>query len=313
MEDWRRHLADESAERLRTRQRYSEKPLADGRMARGWRLVDDSWSYLRRRPRLLVLPALSALALSIATLALFVPTLYLTRDLSMKLSYFIAGAVCAGPFIFISTFFNVGFLSMVMAEERGEQPRVRDGLRAARRRLGAIAAWTLLATIVGQILSGLQRLPGGDWAGQLLGALGGLAWNMATFFVVPVLALDQTGAREAVTRSAKTFRERWGETVTGDVTIGVVFGVLMIPGFIVGFVGTAFLDDHAYATGIVLLVVAVVLVAPLLVLNGAMTELFTLALYRYARGETATGPFGKAQLEAAIVPANPGRRWFRRG
>src|SRR4051812_12888643 len=119
MEDWRRHIRDEPAERAEQRRRHAETAPVDpswsgrGRMSRGWELVDDSWAFLRRRPRLLVLPAISAVATGLAALVLFVPTLYLTRDLSAKVSFFIAGAVCAAPFAFISTFFNVAFLAMV--------------------------------------------------------------------------------------------------------------------------------------------------------------------------------------------------------
>ena len=115
----------------------------------------------------------------------------------------------------------------------------------------------------------------------------------------------------AVRRSARTFRDRWGEAMTGDVTIGVVFGVLTLPGFAVGFVGADRLDHHAYALGVTLLAIAVVAVVPLLVVGGALTELFMLALYRYATAQDATGPFTEGQLAAAVQPAR--RRWWRRG
>jgi Family of unknown function (DUF6159) len=199
----------------------------------------------------------------------------------------------------------------VIAGERGETPRVRDGLRAARRRLPAILGWTALSTVVAQALGALERLPAGESIGGLVGALGDLAWSVATFFVIPILALEPVNARGAVRRSARTFRDRWGEAVTGDVTIGVVFGVLSIPGFVVGFAGADRLDHHAYALGVTLLAIAVVAVVPLLVVGGALTELFMLALYRYATAQGATGPFTEGQLAAAVQPA--GRRWWQRG
>jgi hypothetical protein len=281
----------------------------EGRMSRGWRLVDASWSYLRHRPRMLALPVLSAAAMTLAALIIFLPVLALTRDAPEKVSLFLATTAAALPFTFITTFFNVGFLSMVLADERGEEPTVRDGLRAAWRRLPAILGWTVLAAGVGVALDALDKLPGVDLAGRVFSVVGNLAWGLATFFVVPVLALEGAGPREAVRRSARTFRERWGESLTGDITIGTVFFVLMIPGLIVGGAGIIALDGHDDGLGILLTAIGAVLVLPLVVVSGALTELFTLALYRHTRDEVVAGPFTATQLESAVK--DKPRRWWQ--
>ena len=274
------------------------------------RLVGQSWRYLRREPRLFVLPAISSLATAIAALAIFAPALYLTRDARMEISLLVATAVSAGPFIFISTFFNVGFLAMVIAHQRGERATVRDGLRAARARLPQILAWTLLAAIVGVVLDALARLPGGDLGERILSGLAGLAWSLATFFAVPIIALEGTGAIESVRRSARVFRERWGEAVIGDIAIGVVFTVLLIPGFGIGMLGVDLLENGASALALGLIAAGVVLVVPLLILSSALAELFTLELYRLSAGCAVAGPFTEEQLRAAIEPRK--RRWWRR-
>ena len=66
----------------------------------------------------------------------------------------------------------------------------------------------------------MQHLPGVELAARLVGFLGGLAWGLATFFVVPVLAVEGLGPIAAVSRSASVFRHRWGETLSGDLTVG---------------------------------------------------------------------------------------------
>src|SRR5437764_475463 len=57
--------------------------------------------------------------------------------------------------------------------------------REARGRLPAILGWTVLSTAVGQALSALETLPGGDWLGRFIGSLGALAWGLATYFGHP--------------------------------------------------------------------------------------------------------------------------------
>jgi hypothetical protein len=108
------------------------------------------------------------------------------------------------PFTLISTFFNVGFLHMVDAHLDGREPTVRDGLRHAWSRIGAVVAWSLLATLVGVAFRALENVRGGELAGRLLSALGGLAWALGTFFVVPALTLEPIGVRDALRRSAAT-------------------------------------------------------------------------------------------------------------
>jgi hypothetical protein len=58
----------------------------------------------------------------------------------------------------------------------------------------------------------------------------------------------------------------------------------------------------------VLLAVAALAIVPLLVIGGALTELFMLALYRYTTQQAVTAPFTATQLEAAIKPKK--KRWW---
>jgi len=42
------------------------------------------------------------------------------------------------------------------------------------------------------------------------------AWALATFFVLPALAVEDAGAVAAARRSASVIRSRWGESVVGE-------------------------------------------------------------------------------------------------
>ena len=74
----------------------------------------------------------------------------------------------------------------------------------------------------------------GGIAGAIVAALGGMAWNIITFLVVPVLVVEGVGPIGAIKRSAGLLKKTWGEQVIGSAGIGLVFGLL---GLAVGVVG----------------------------------------------------------------------------
>lgn len=284
---------------------------SQGRISRGFRLLGQSWRHLREEPRLLVLPAISAVALTIAIVSIFVPVLWLTEDWSMGWTMFVGGLAIAMPWIFISTFLNVAFLAMVQARLRGETPEVRAGLRFARSRWRAIAGWTAMATLVGAFLAALQQLPVlGEWVGRLLSFVGGVAWAVATFFVVPVLAVEGVGARESVRRSAHTMKSRWGEAVTGQVATGTAGAILAFPGLILMATGVGVYEAHVQV-GSALLAVGLVLVMAVSAVTGAINVMFQFLLYRLSVDGEVAGPFSEQDLASAIKPK--GERWWKRG
>lgn len=279
----------------------------EGRIARSFRLLGQSWEFLRERPRLMIIPVISAVATTIGALVIFAPILVLTHEASFKVSFFIATAVTLFPFTFVATYLNVAFLGMVQDHMHGREPTVRSGLALARSRLRPIAAWSLLATGVGVVISALQHLPfgAGEWVARVVSWLGGLAWALATFFVVPVLALHGPGAHESVRRSARTFRDRWGETLIGDVGLSAAFAIITIPACMTGAAGAIALDEGAHGLGIMLIGISILIACPLIALQTALTELFSLVLYREATDGVIVGPYSEDDLRRSFEKRKP--------
>jgi hypothetical protein len=285
--------------------------LHEGRIARGFRLLGESWRYLRARPRLLVLPGMSAVMLAAAAAAIGILTAVLADRLDMptQLAIFLVVSVVTFPLTAIATFLNVAFLLMVADDQAGREPSVREGLAGARARLRPILAWAALATGVGLVLQALQQIPHvGPWLGRAISIAGGLAWSLATFFVLPILALHGTGARESVRRSAAVFRERWGESVTADLAIGTAATLAGVPGWICLGAGIPISAHGDLAVGAPLVVVGLAWAVAVLALQGAVTQLFQLSVYRLVASGEVVGPFAEADLERAVKPK---RRWWR--
>jgi len=280
--------------------------MVEGRFARGLRLTAESWSVVRQRPGLLVIPAVSALVWMAGSVLLLGPWALDIVDHHSRQRLFVDAAIEAYPAAFASTYFNVAFYALAAATIDGRPMTVAQAFGHARARLWTIAWWALVATLVGVALRALEQLPVGGWLRQGVEWVAEAAWSLATFFVVPVLALEDTGVRSALRRSASTIRRTWGESVTGAITIGGVLGLVALP--ILGVGAAGFVAGRSgYAAGYVLAGLCVVLGAAALVVETAMGQVFRLAVYRYASGEGATGPFAKADLESAFKPRPPRR------
>jgi hypothetical protein len=182
----------------------------------------------------------------------------------------------------------------VMADRRlrGETPRVADGIAVANARFNRILTWTLLSIAVGLVLQLIaEKLKLGWLASRLLG----LAWGVATTFVVPVLALEDVNVRGSIRRSATIFRARWGETVVAEGTVGVAFFVGLV---LVAAVTVAV----AMASLVAAAVVGILLFGALLLLMSALDAVVDVALYRYAVDGTTVGGFTAGDLDGSFRP-----------
>jgi hypothetical protein len=157
----------------------------------------------------------------------------------------------------------------------------------------------------------VEQLPGGGFAGRLVEWVGDVAWSLASFFVVPVLALEDVGVGTALRRSASTIRRTWGESVTGAALIGFGSGFVVLALVGVGALGVG-IGQAGYVAGYGLTALAVVAAAALIAAQSAVVLVFRLAVYRHATGEGGTGPFAAADLQAAFKPGRRRRLLGRR-
>jgi hypothetical protein len=276
-----------------------------GRVSRGWALTKQSWHVLKSDLSLLMFPILSTIFAVIATVAIMTPVAIVrgvfdgqTVDQHDPVLY-IAGAVTAYVATFIAIFFNVALAACTVRAMRGEDTTVGQGISAAMGRLGPILGWTLVATTVGLVLRALeQRLP---LAGRIATWLAGAAWAIATFFVIPVVALEGNGPWRSLKRSASIVRARWGEGATGAVAISLAAGLLTLAIMLVGGAGAAALFSAGQPIpGFVVAAIAIIAIVIVSIVSSALNQIFRVAVYQYAvTGETPSG-FDGALLQAAF-------------
>lgn len=281
-----------------------------GKFSRSWELVKQSFAILRSDKQLMLFPVLSAVT------CLFVTAVIATGGTFMLLPAR-AAALAAGErfqpnqspvFLlgmftlyvanyFIMVFFNVALVGVANSRLMGGSWTFRDGIELAWARKGTILQWALVAATVGMVLRTIEERMG--IIGRIIMRIIGIAWTLACYFVVPVLAFEDLTPIEAVKRSAKLFRDTWGEKVVGGFSLSLVSLVLMLPGIGLWFALIFLGGIKGFLFGTVLMVLYFLLLS---VFMSAVQGVFNAALYRYACFKQVPPAFDHNLVAAAWAP-----------
>jgi hypothetical protein len=174
--------------------------------------------------------------------------------------------------IFVGTFFNVALAAAAAAVLAGRAGSFGDGMNVAWSRLGSIAGWAAYSLFVAVALSFVQRL--NRWAGTAAE----IAWGFATFFVVPLIALEGLGARAARRRSFELARMNMAAESGG---LGALKAAIFVPMLLCALAYEALKGGHVHSHGVqALLGCAVFLGVVLGALAGVVRQVFAVSLYR---------------------------------
>ena len=121
---------------------------------------------------------------------------------------------------FVGVYFNVALAFAANEQIEGRTITVREALALAWSRRRVVFSWALLAGIVGVLIQAIESRLG--VFGRLLGFLGGLAWAVATFLVIPVLAFEDIGPIEALKQSSHLIKTTFGTIARGALRFGVL-------------------------------------------------------------------------------------------
>jgi hypothetical protein len=256
---------------------------------------------VRRDRELLILPVVSFLC-SLVVLAAFGAGMFgvgLPKDgESVSPGIYVLGFCMYVALAFVTIFFNAAVIATATKRLKGETASIRDGLAVARAHIGKIFLWALITASVGMVLRAIQERSG--LIGRILAGIIGIAWDVITFFVVPVLLFEPLTVSDSIRRSAHIFRARWGEQFTGNATIGIAIMLLCIPVLIVG----GLLIAAAPVVGIVFIVLSI---GALMAVGSACSGVFNAALYRYATTGESSGAFSEEDLNGSFRPKKGSR------
>ena len=265
------------------------------RISRSFQLVGQSYRVLMQDTELMILPLISgALMIGVAASFFFGLGLETRLDDEAKSELFLPGFLFYVVAYAIGIFFQAAIVAGVTERLRGGDPTIGSALAAAGRRIVPILMWAVVAATVGMLLRALQDRAG--FIGKIVVGMIGAAWSLATFFVVPVLVLEEEPIGSSFGRSFELFRKTWGESFVGGVTIGVAAICAWVT--LIAVVGLLAWAGLGVATFVVGAAGAIFLA----VLFTALEGVFVASLYAYATGGTTPDGFDSALLSQAFVP-----------
>jgi hypothetical protein len=281
-----------------------------GRFSRSWQLVMQSFAILRSDKQLMLFPVFSAIACFVLTAIIATGGAFLM--LPARAAALAAGEqfhpnqsplFMIGMFTlyvvnyFVIVFFNVALVGVANSRLMGGTWTFRDGLNLAWERKFTIFQWALVAATVGVILRTLEERLG--LIGRIIMKFVGIAWALACYFVVPVLAFEDLTPIEAVKRSSKLFRDTWGEKVIGGFSLSLVSMVLLLPGIGLVIVAAILGGVTGLLIGLALMILYFLLLS---VFMSAVGGIFNAALYRYACFKQVAPAFSEELIASAWAP-----------
>lgn len=255
------------------------------RLSNGWTLAKTSFQVLRNNKQLIMFPVLSGISL-ILLIGSFIGAMFGFGILGENFfeeqgqnKLFVYGVTFLFYVVnyFVIVFFNMALIHCADLYFKGEENiTVRQGLAFSVSRIGAIFAWALFAGTIGALLKIIQENSG--LLGKIITGIIGVVWNVATFFVVPIIAYENVNPVDAVKRSSSIMKEKWGESIAANFSFGLVQFLLILVAVAIGFVLAAAIHP------IVGIAVGASLVFLIMAIISATQTIFMSAVYRNING-----------------------------
>jgi hypothetical protein len=202
--------------------------------------------------------------------------------------------------MFLATFLNVAFYNEIFNALNGRPVSVLGGLRFATTRLRPILLWSLFSGLVGLAIKALEQRAGfvGRWVVKFIG----LAWSVASVFVVPAIVRGEKHANPVhfLRASASALRRTWGESLTGY--LGIRFGQMTVLAMSVALIAlsgyVSFKLGNFWILGVVAAVCVTILALVTFLLSVA-SRVYLVALYIYASEGVVPAGFNQEQMDMA--------------
>jgi hypothetical protein len=269
------------------------------RFQTSWEIAKRSWAVLKSDKTLAWFPVLSALG-SLLVVAIIGGLIALagidstsTGDSLQPIGWVLI-VVAYLALAIVQTYFLAALVAGADQRLRGNDSTVRTALDIANSRLHRLLPWAVVTATVTMVLQAIEERFG--IVGTIVARLVGLAWNLVTFLVVPILVLEDLGVGDALKRSKDLFKKTWGENVIGQGGLGIVGFLAMIPGVLLVAIGASM-----GTAGLILFgAVGVAWIIASAVIVSALSGIYRTALYHFAAYGQVPGEFSGIDFDNAF-------------
>ena len=256
-------------------------------IGRGWEMSKLSMSVVRKDPELMVYMIFAGVMSLACLIGMSMPQLLVmdwavNADGSFTPAYLMFSFVGYMVLSIVVVFWNCAIIANANIRLTGGDPKFADGVNAALKRLPIIIVWGIIAGTVGLLLKFLEGVarssdhPAAAALATVIHIIGGLAWWVMTFFMIPHLILENKSIGDALKASKTTFFDTWGENIVSGLGIGAI-------AFLFGIPIVALTIGMTIVAGPFGLLVGAVLIGLLIAWANAAEQVAVVALFRYAK------------------------------
>lgn len=214
--------------------------------------------------------------------------------------------------LFINAYLHVALSYYVANQFENKEVGFFESLWRALHRIFTIIAWVLLTWTVGVLLSRSDNQRGiGAIIMNVISSALSLGWKVLTFFVIPIIALQDLGIIKTIEQSGRTMEKTFGQNVGATFALGaanfVLFSVVSAlcwgPTYLLW---QAYLPAHNHYGAIptipLILIILLALLPFFIVIpiTSAAKIIFQVASYHYAINKP-TGPFDPHMIAASFT------------
>ncbi len=288
-----------------------------GKLKTGWLLFKQSLSIIMRHPGLwrymvmsiginLVITIIFAGAILVDILTnqqlLVLQTSSGESDFTPTIALYGIAAIVVYISTVVSFFYATGLAAHTLALFKGSQSTYAQNIAVARQKLPAILTFSLITVTVGFLLRLLEQRF--QLIGFIVARIIGLGWELATTFVIAIIADSNKNGASAIGESVQLFRATWGETITGRVSLAglliIIYLFVSVPLLIFLMIFLSSVMDPAIAIGIALAFFYVSILI-IMTLEALTTNVLNVALYYYAKNKSIPPSFSPELLASAFV------------
>lgn len=214
--------------------------------------------------------------------------------------------------LFINAFLHVALSYYVANEFENKPVGFFESLWRALHRIFTIIAWVLLSWTVGVLLSRSdnERGIGAIIMGLISDALT-LGWKVLTFFVIPIIALEDLNIFKTIVQSGKSMEKTFGQNVGATFALGAANFVLFTaisalswgPAYLIWQIYVPTHNHYAALPLLPLIAITILGLLPFFIvipITSAAKVIFQVASYHYAINKP-TGPFDPHMIAASFT------------
>jgi hypothetical protein len=270
------------------------------RKVTGGELLSAAWSLLSKDRELIWLPVLSSIFATIAVLPFLATGAFFEISSNNSgnntgLFHWIVRAVLLFATLFVATtvavFFQVALVSAIFERIEGGDPTLGSAMNAAWNERVRIVQWAFLTAVVGTIIRLISERIGG--IGEvIIRALAGVAWAVASLFVVPIIVAEGLGPVDALKRSASIVSTTWGKALRSGIRFGITQFVVMLIPFGIIVIGAGLMasgNTAGLVSGGAIIAIGVIVMVIIGIVFNALGTALNAMVYRFGAGLPVPG------------------------